>query len=241
MRTPTTWRARLRFRLQKRLTIEANEHRLRVAGREVVLTPPTPDLKISDSPWLIMNTRGFVSEDKARDFGRKLKAALEVSAVAARVGVDTGRDLATSALGRTVRDELLQLTGLDLRPNIHGLDIFPDDPSTRIVTMSATGIERAGPDPFLADLDELHRTAAKPSQGIADVILLLNYALVQPEPVAQIVFAVSAVESLGQDETWTVDQKALLKELAKAAEQSTTGAVDERLEVADAIRKSLHC
>lgn len=37
-----TWRARLRFRLQKKLTIEANEHRLQVAGHEVVLTPPTP-------------------------------------------------------------------------------------------------------------------------------------------------------------------------------------------------------
>ena len=84
MSTPTTWRARLRFRLQKRLNIEANAHRLQVAGREVVLTPPTPNLKIGDSPWLIMNTRGFASEDEARDFGRKLKAALEVSAVAAR-------------------------------------------------------------------------------------------------------------------------------------------------------------
>jgi hypothetical protein len=45
---------------------------------------------------------------------------LEVSAVAARVGIDTGRDLATSFLGRTVRDAILQQTGSDVRPNIHG-------------------------------------------------------------------------------------------------------------------------
>jgi hypothetical protein len=49
LKTPTTWRARLRFRLQTKLIIEANEHRLQIAGREVVLTPPTPDLKIGDS------------------------------------------------------------------------------------------------------------------------------------------------------------------------------------------------
>jgi hypothetical protein len=236
----TTWRARLRFRIQKKLTIDANEHRLNVAGREVVLTPPTPDLTIGDSPWLIMNARSFTTEDEARDFGRKLKAALELSAVAARVGVDTGRDLATSALGRTVRDAVLQQTGSDVRPNIHGLDVFPDDPNTRILTITATGTVRAAYDPLLADLDELHGTAAVPSQRIADVVLLLNYALMQPEPVAQIVFAVSAVESLGQDEAWTPDQKTLLAELAKAAEQSTIGAVDERQEVANAIRKSLH-
>ena len=85
MKTPTTWRARLRFRLQKKLTIEASEHRLQVAGCDVVLTPATPNLRIDDSSWLIMNTRGFASEDEARDFGRKLKAALEVSAGATRV------------------------------------------------------------------------------------------------------------------------------------------------------------
>lgn len=235
-----TWRVRLRFRLQKKLTIDANEHRLQVAGREVVLTPPTPDLKIADSPWLIMNARGFASQEEAQEFARKLKAVLEVSAVAARVGVDTGRDLATSALGPTVRDAILQNTGSDLRPNIHGLDVFPDDPNTRIFTMSVTGTVRARPDPFLTDLDELQRTAAAPSQRIADVIQLLNYALMQPEPVAQIVFAVSAVELLGQDETWTTDQKTLLKDLAQAAEQSATGTPDERQEVAEAIRKSLY-
>src|SRR5687767_15815301 len=86
VKTPATWRARLRFRRQKKLTIEANEHQLQVAGREVIITPPTPDLRIGDSTWLIMNTRGFASQDEAREFGRKLKAALEVSAIAARVG-----------------------------------------------------------------------------------------------------------------------------------------------------------
>ena len=63
-----TWRARLRFRVQKKIRIDANEHRLRIAGCEVVLTPATPDVKITDSEWLIMNLRGFASEDEARQF-----------------------------------------------------------------------------------------------------------------------------------------------------------------------------
>ena len=84
MTTVSTYRARLRFRLQKKVKIDANEHRLTVAGREVVLSPPTPEQTISDSEWLIMNSRGFASEDEAREFGTKLRVALEVSAVAAR-------------------------------------------------------------------------------------------------------------------------------------------------------------
>lgn len=199
------WRVRLRFRLQKKIRIDANEHRLQIAGREVVLTPPTPDLKIMDSPWLIMKARGFASEDEARDYGRRLKTALEVSSVAARLGVDTGRNLPTSALGKIVKDALAE-QGARVRDNIHGLDVFPDHPDTRIFNMSATGIVHAAPDPFLSDLDEIVRTAVAPSPRITDVIVLLNYALMRPEPVAQIVFAVSAVESLGQDESWSKDQ-----------------------------------
>ncbi len=60
------------------------------------------------------------------------------------------------------------------------------------------------------------------------------------DPVAQVVFSVSAVESLGQDQTWTTTQKQLLRELSRAAEQSDLATAAERLEVAEAIRKSLH-
>ena len=57
------------LRLQKKIRIDGNEHRLQIAGREVVLTPPTPNLKIMDSEWFIMNSSGFASEDEARQFG----------------------------------------------------------------------------------------------------------------------------------------------------------------------------
>jgi hypothetical protein len=106
--------------------------------------------------------------------------------------------------------------------------------------LNATATVRAARDPFLSDLDEIVRTGVRPSPRVADVILLLNYALMRVEPVAQIVFAVSAVESLGQDERWSKDQEEILRELAAAAEQSMIGTDVERQEVANAIRKSLH-
>jgi len=112
--------------------------------------------------------------------------------------------------------------------------------NVRIFHLRATGTVLANPEPFLSGLDELHEIAATASQRAKDVTLLLNYALMRPEPVAQIVFAFSAVESLGQDETWTPDQKLLLAELANRAEQSSRGTEAERLEVSAAIRKSLH-
>jgi hypothetical protein len=59
----------------------------------------------------------------------------------------------------------------------------------------------------------------------------------RPEPVAQIVYAVSAVEMLGQEETWTDDQKRLLQELAERAAQSAAATPEERAEVAEAVKK----
>lgn len=235
-----SYRARLRFRLQKKLNISTSEHRFTVAGREVVLAAPTPGCPIRDSEWLIMNTRGFSSEEEARQFGHNLRSAIELSAVSTRLGVDAGRDLATSGVAQHIKDHLKKETGAIVRNNVHGLDVFEDDPHVTIFSMSGTGTVHANCDPFLSFAAELHANAASVSDEAKDVILLLNYALMRPEPVAQIVFAFSAVEMLGQRETWTPAQKALLAELAGSAEKSVLGTDDERREVSDAITRGLH-
>jgi hypothetical protein len=68
-----SWRTRLRFRLHKKLRIDAKERQLEIAGRVVALSPPTPDLKIADSEWLIMNARGFASKEEARDIWQQIE------------------------------------------------------------------------------------------------------------------------------------------------------------------------
>src|SRR5687768_4978537 len=62
--------------------------------------------------------------------------------------------------------------------------------------------------------------------------------LMQPHPVAQLVFAFSAVEMLGQQEGWTDEQKRLLDALARHAEVSTVASAAERSEVEGATRKT---
>lgn len=231
------YRARLRIRLEKALNIAANEHRITVAAQEVVVSAPQPEQPIADSKWLIFNGRGFSTEEEARVFGQRLRASLQVSSAATRLGVDTGRDAATSGIAQHLREKIRQETGAILRDNVHGLDVFEDDPNVRIFTISGTGTVRANPEPFLSDLDALHGVADKRSQQTNDVLLLLNTALMQTNAVAQIVFAVSAVEMLGQQETWNDRQRDLLATLARQAEAAPI-AEGERAEVADAIRKT---
>jgi hypothetical protein len=226
--------------LLKKLSIDANEYRFQVQQREVVLSAPTPECAIKDSEWLIMNTRGFLSEEDARSFGHGLRSALELSAISTRVGIDAGRDLPSSAFSREFREVLEKQSGAIIRNNVHGLDVFEDDPRVVIFSMNATGSVLANPDPFLSLAAEMHGHGDVLSDEAKDIVLLLNYALMRPEPVAQIVFAVSAVEMLGQCEKWSDAQEGLLAELACIAQTASLGSELERQEVSEAIKKGLH-
>jgi hypothetical protein len=235
-----TYRVRLRFRLLRKLAIDTQEHRFQIGQREAVLSAAEPDVTIRDSEWLVMNVRGLPSEEEARSFGQGLRTAVELASVSTRLGVDVGRDLATSALGQQVKEQILRETGAIVRDNIHGLDVLEDDPRVMYFSMSATGTVHANPDPFLLLAAELHDQTHALSEQSRDVLMLLNYALMRPEPVAQIVFAFSAVEALGQDLTWSDGQRDLLAHLAQCAAQSSLATAKERQEVVDALSKSLH-
>jgi hypothetical protein len=136
-----------------------------------------------------------------------------------------------------VKDAIYEQEGVLLRDNVHGVDVFLDDPNVRIASITATGTVRSLPDPFLANLDELHGLVDDTSRRASEIVLLLNYALTRTDPVAQIVFAISAVEMLGQQEGWSEPQRHLLTELAVTAEYAPIGTEEERAEVALAIRR----
>jgi hypothetical protein len=240
MNDVATFRVRFRFRVQKKLNIKENEYRFNIGKREVVVSPQLPDNPINQSEWLVMNARGFDTECEAREFGGKLKAAAEISSVGTRLGIDSGVDAPTAGLGQIVKDHIRQKSGEIVRDNVHGVDVFPDDPNIRIFHINLTGSVLTQPEPFLGDLTTLFNASRSLSQNTKDIILLLNYALMRPEPVAQIIFATSAVEMLGQQEEWSADQKRLLEKLAITAESETIGTADERGEISAAIQRGLH-
>jgi hypothetical protein len=236
-----TYRVRFRFRVGKKLNIADAERRFTVAGREIVLASGAGDgMPISESEWLVINARGFELEESAREFGYKLRVAAQLSSVACRLGTDAGIDLPTSSLGAAFRTQIQEQTGVTFRANVHGIDVFPDEPNVFIFSVSATATVLSSPEPFLPTLESLHPIADTVSDRTRDIALLLNYALMRTEPVAQIVFAVSAVEMLGQDETWSIEQRRLLAELAHMARRVEIGTPEEHGEVAAAISRSLH-
>lgn len=234
----TGYRVRLKFRVQKQLYSDMVEQSLSIDGREVSLKPAAKGQKLSDAKWLVMSARHFNSEQEALDFGLRLKRAVELSAVCSRLGVDCGTDAATLSLGAEFRQHLLATTGQLFRDNVHGLDVFLDDPKIVFLSMSAEASSLIVPDQFFAGIEEFHSQMGQVSQEVSDILLLMNFALMNPEPVAQIVFAVSAVEMIGQrDASWSAGQKALIKRLEALARSDTSLPAEEVENVADAIKR----
>ena len=110
--------------------------------------------------------------------------------------------------------------------------------SLRMAEVEAT--VRADPAQFEGALTELAAGQRVQLSAAAEGVRLLNLALLNPQPLAQAVLAISAVEALGQDEEWTDGQTALLAQLAAQVEAGTSGQDDERMEIADALRRGLH-
>ena len=222
------------------MNLSATQHRLEIGGREVTMSALNGEALINASDWLVMNVVGLPTYEEAQQFGLRLKAGVELAAAATRLGADVGRDLATASLAQSVKDHILRETGAIVRDNVHGLDIFEDDPNVTFLSVNGNGKVMANADRFLSLATEIHAHAIGLSQRAQDVLLLLNFALMRSDAVAQIVFAFSAVEALGQEESWTPAQKEVLSALATAARGSTSAAEAEREEIAQAIEKGLY-
>jgi hypothetical protein len=238
--SPTTYRVRLRFRVEKRLKIAASQVPLIVSGHDAVLSADVDGTNIDQADWLVLNVRGLVSEDAAKTFGALLKLAVDAASVGARQGVDTGISAATSGVSIAVKTLMQEQRDIILRDNVHGLDVFIDDKRVRIFRMQAAGHILKDPSPFLDDINVLIAEVGAATQPTIDMILLLNHALMRKDPVAQIVFAFSAVEMIGQAKKWSPAQVALLTHLASVASNSAFGTQEERDAISEALTKSIH-
>jgi len=96
---------------------------------------------------------------------------------------------------------------------------------------------RANPSMLEGALTEIAAGPRVRLSSSAEGVRLLNLALINPQPLAQVVLAISAVEALGQNEEWTKAQTALLHQLATQVLAGTSGQDAERIEVADALRR----
>ena len=73
---------------------------------------------------LILRSTGFATENAALVAGLEAKAALRAAGVSMNVPMDLGPDTASTGIGQVVKDSVREQFNVELRGDVHGLDIF---------------------------------------------------------------------------------------------------------------------
>ena len=216
------YKARLWLRLRAPLNTEDASRTVVIAAREVVVSSQEKGQPLNKSEWIVLVARDFLTEVEARRYGNQLRAIAELAGVCAWIGADVGEDRTTAfvnedwarSMGWIQPDE-------HMAPNIHGLAVLPDDDKTRIPLINIEPMVLADPDHFLGALTEVGPDLPDDFSIVAHGVRASNLAIRSEEPLSRMAYAISAVEALGQTETWTSAQKVLLHEFATRAENST--------------------
>jgi hypothetical protein len=158
----------------------------------------------------------------------------------ARLGVDIGNDKPTGSVANFVVEAIREEFHVEIRPNIHGVDVYSDASPVLVLNINANALVSTKPEPFLSGTWRFFNEEWPVTPRLQQAVMLLNAALINPEPLAQVVLAISAVEMMGKDEEWSPAQKQLLKQLADAAQTSELTTAPEGVEVAAAIQRGMH-
>jgi len=195
-----------------------------VMNREVTIISQNKEEPLNKAKWIVLEARGFLTEEAAQHFGTRLRSILQLAALSSRLGVDTGEDKPTAWISEDFARAIGLLKSNErIAPNVHGLSILPDDDNTRFPVINIQATVTADPEHFASALRESGENGEISLGAASNPVRLLNFALMTSEPLAQMALSFSAVEELGQTEKWNETQEALIERLAIAAEESTEG------------------
>lgn len=235
------YRLWLKVRVGKSLATEESTLTASVAGRMVTIESEDQSEPLSKASWLVVGCRGFDTEDDAREFGEKLRRAVHLAGLSARVGVDAG-DPGEDRTLSWVNPEIFRNLDPDIRirPDVHGIVILPDDGEILSLRLGhAKGQVRSNAGDFVRALEQ-----ALPASDFSEsdlplirrAIRVLNLAEMNTDPIAKVVLAISTIEGLATDPPWTDEQQKLIQSAA-AWLKRTHGAMEETGQVIEAISR----
>ena len=236
------YRLWLKLRVGKALATEESALTVWVAGREITIKSESQSQPLSEASWLLIGCRGFEAEDDARDFGEKLRRAVHLAGLCARVGVDAGDPGEDRPVSWVNPELVLGSGGLDsdtrIGPDIHGILVLPDDGKTVFVRIGPAELTvRSNASDFVGALQEAFpesNLSGGDCPSIRRAVRVLNLAEINTDPIAKVVLAISTIEGLATDPPWTNGQKELIKRVAAWLER-THGDGEETGQIVEAI------
>ena len=184
----------LRVRIGRKLNTEQECLDVEFGNHQVTIRSEKNNQALNESTRLVLSARGFPTEDEAHDFGAKLRDAVSVGALCSRLGADPDTDLVV---------QLDSAVYFHFRTSVSGVTVLSD------------------PAQFIGALTVL--AAPLPMDEVRASVRLLNLAMLNTDSIAQIVLAVSAVESLVVARRWGADKHKYINDLANRIDNEFPG------------------
>ena len=230
---------RILFRVRIGKTLDSQEPSLEthLDGRQITIKSDDENQPLSESEWVVLSARGFSAETEAQQFGDKLRTAMEIAALSARLGVDTGRDEELSYFNPApLRSEGILEPDESLVPHRHGLAVLPDKEMLLIKAGPVRIQVRQRPTSLMEAIAALSGQSLAIQSAIAAPLRLLNLALINSDRHAQVLLAFSAVEAAAQTRPWTNKQHEYMTQLADGIGRRFPDS-EEHAEIAEAVRR----
>ena len=201
----------LKVRIGRKLNTEQKCLAVIFGNRQVTIRSEKQDQALNESTWIVLDARGFATEDEARDFSSKLRDAVSVGALCSRIGADPDQD-EVRALRSDVVDFMFSVGQVEVTVRT--------DPARFIGALTVLA------DPL-------------PLDDVRISVRLLNLAMLNTDRIGKIILAISAVESLVDDPGWSADEQQYIEDLVAQTASKCSDDIDFR-QIAEAIRNIRH-
>ena len=234
-----TYLFRLQFRLGKRLTDTDSSIEMTIGGQVLKLMPKVGAGALKDSDELLIVGKGFPDAGSAHDFGVRLQRALALVAARRHLGADIGHDPASRLQFGASVTNAATAQGITIHSASDGLMVYPDDGSVLLLGANITAFVSTPLQPIISDLEALIDRVGRIEGVELEATLLLNAALMNSEPLAQLALSVAAVEMLAGRQKWSTAQLGALTrlhEFAKNLEGLDRSEHEEVLKASEGLR-----
>lgn len=226
-----TYGFRVRFKLPSDNVIRENLEEvelLRLLDGKPLTLKAISATRIADAHNLSVRASGFGSEQEAFMYGQRTKNALMICGARRRIGIDVGKDQATSGAGKIVREHAKE-AGILLLNDVHGLSVFPEELPVRFASLSARAVIEESTERFVQDFRQAFEFA--PDLSNKQMLALELYAASKFEVSlkARFLTLVSAVEALVVREREAPEVVEHVNRLIKTTKATLEGEVKESM------------
>lgn len=236
LRSPVTWRMRLRVHIVSKINSEELQLKGKFLGRRIVIKSRKKGEVLKDADGIVFQAWRFKSAEAAAEFGFALQAAVSAIGTLRSIPVDVGFDnAATSMFSDEIKDAIAAKEGFWIVDDVHGVQVYPDTQTMMVTGFGASVTTSFGPNWFLEALDVDGKKLSKLDENARQASLLINAAFMAPHPVAMLTLGVASIELLAKTEKWNANQKAWIKSLRSHLTMSKDLTENERAELKPAL------